>query len=147
MMTAYNELAGVPACMNPDLQHVVKDQWKLGFVVTDGADFSQNVLAHRSHATHGEALAACLKSGCDIMTDGEEMVAAAARDALKRGLITEAEIDRAVGNALLGRFRLGKFDGDACPYCTEPAETAPEIRDWKSNRMYRMQSSKSDKSL
>ncbi|WP_294580744.1 glycoside hydrolase family 3 C-terminal domain-containing protein [uncultured Ruminococcus sp.] len=123
MMTAYNELAGVPACMNPDLQHVVKDQWKLGFVVTDGTDFSQNVLAHRSHATHGEALAACLKSGCDIMTDGEEMVAVAARDALKRGLITEAEIDRAVGNALLGRFRLGEFDGDACPYCTEPAET------------------------
>ncbi|MGN1403776.1 MAG: glycoside hydrolase family 3 C-terminal domain-containing protein [Ruminococcus sp.] len=123
MMTAYNELSGVPACMNPDLQTVVKDQWKLGFVVTDGADFSQNVLAHRSHGTHAEALAACLKNGNDVMTDDAEMVAAAARDALDRGLITEADIDRAVGNSMLGRFRLGEFDGDKCPYNTEPAET------------------------
>lgn len=127
MMTAYNELSGVPACMNPELKTVVKEQWKLGFVVTDGADFSQNVLAHRSHATHAEALAACLKNGNDVMTDDAEMVAAAARDALDRGLITETDIDCAVGNSLLGRFRLGEFDGDKCPYYTEPAETDTPI--------------------
>lgn len=123
MMAAYNELSGVPACMNPDLNRVAKQQWKLGFVVTDGADFSQNVLSHRSHPTHAEALASCLKNGCDIMTDDAEMVAAAARDALERGLITEAEIDKAIGNALLGRFQLGEFDGKKCPYNTEPVET------------------------
>lgn len=89
MMTAYNELSGVPACMNPDLQPLVKDKWGLEFIVTDGADFSQNVLAHRSHATHAEALAACLKNGNDVMTDADDMVAAAARDALDRGLLTE----------------------------------------------------------
>ncbi len=122
VMTAYNELAGVPACMNPDLQHVLKDQWGLDFVVTDGADFSQNVLAHHSHATHAEALAACLHSGCDVMTDDQEMVAAAARDALDRNLITEHDVDKAVGNALYGRFQLGQLDGDACVYNTEPVE-------------------------
>ena len=37
--------------------------------MTDGADFSQNVLAHHSHATHAEALAACLKNGCHIALD------------------------------------------------------------------------------
>ncbi|MFQ9856330.1 MAG: glycoside hydrolase family 3 protein [Ruminococcus callidus] len=97
MMTAYNELNGVPACMNPDLKTLVKKQWGLEFIVTDGADFSQNVLAHHSHATHAEALAACLKNGNDVMTDEADMVAAAARDALDRGLLTEADIDRAVG--------------------------------------------------
>ena len=80
MMTAYNELSGVPACMNPDLQPLVKDKWGLEFIVTDGADFSQNVLAHRSHATHAEALAACLKNGNDVMTDADDMVAAAGED-------------------------------------------------------------------
>ena len=99
-MTAYNELNGVPACMNPDLKTLVKKQWGLEFIVTDGADFSQNVLAHHSHATHAEALAACLKNGNDVMTDEADMVAAAARDALDRGLLTEADIDRAVGNSL-----------------------------------------------
>lgn len=123
IMTAYNELCGVPACMNPDLNKVVKAQWGLGFVVTDGADFSQNVLAHHSHRTHAEALAACLKNGCDIMTDDAEMVAAAGKAALEQGLITEADLDRAIGACMLGRFRLGEFDGDACPYNTEEAET------------------------
>lgn len=127
IMAAYNELSGVPACMNPDLKTVVKNQWKLGFVVTDGADFTQNVLTHRSHATHAEALAACLKNGTDVMTDAEEAVAAAALDALDRGLITEEDIDRAVGNSLTGRFRLGEFDGDACPYNTAPAETDTKL--------------------
>ena len=28
-----------------------------------------------------------------------------------------------MGNSLSGRFRLGEFDGDSCPYNTEPAET------------------------
>jgi beta-glucosidase len=60
IMCAYNELAGVPACMNPDLEKKVKDEWGLDFIVTDGADFSQNVLAHHSHNKHSEALAAAI---------------------------------------------------------------------------------------
>lgn len=110
IMAAYNELSGVPAVMNPDLQKLLKDEWGLDFVVTDGGDFSQNLLMHKCVETHGEALALCIKNGADSMTDPEDMVAAAAKDALKRGLITEADIDKAVGNVLYGRFRLGEFD-------------------------------------
>ncbi len=115
IMCAYNELAGVPACMNPDLQSLVKETWGLDFVVTDGADFSQNVLAHRSHRTHGEALAACIKSGTDVMTDNSDLVAAAAYDALRRNLLTEEDIDRTIGRSLAGRMRLGEFD-EVHPY-------------------------------
>lgn len=122
MMTCYNELAGVPGCMNPDLKTLTKEQWGLKFLVTDGADFSQNVLGHRSHPTHAEALAACLKNGSDIMTDDESMVRAAAQKALEQKLITEADIDRAIGNCLYERFRLGEFDGNACPYNTEEVD-------------------------
>ena len=61
------------------------------------------------------------------MTDDEDAVTAAAWDALDRGLITEQDIDRAVGSSMLGRFRLGEFDGDACLYNTEPAETDTPI--------------------
>ena len=39
-MVAYNELSGVPAVINPDIQKVLKDRWGLGFVVTDGGDVS-----------------------------------------------------------------------------------------------------------
>ncbi|MCM1024624.1 MAG: glycoside hydrolase family 3 C-terminal domain-containing protein [Prevotella sp.] len=110
VMAAYNELSGVPAVMNPDLQKLLKDVWGLDFVVTDGGDFSQNVLAHKCVQTHAEALALCLKNGADSMNDPADMVAAAAADALEKGLITMSDIDKAVGNVLYGRFRLGEFD-------------------------------------
>ena len=115
IMCAYNELAGVPACMNPDLEKLVKDEWGLDFIVTDGADFSQNVLAHKSHKNHSEALAASINAGTDVMTDNAEMVAAAAYKALESGIMTEADIDKAVGRSLAGRMRLGEFD-DEHPY-------------------------------
>jgi beta-glucosidase len=110
IMTAYNELSGVPAVMNPDLQTIVKDEWGLGFIVTDGGDFSQNVLSHRFSRTHSETLSYVIKAGGDIMTDNWELVREAALDALKRGLIGECDIDRAIGNSLRARFRLGEFD-------------------------------------
>lgn len=125
IMCAYNELGGVPACMNPDLQPLVKDTWGLDFVVTDGADFSQNVLAHRSHRTHAEALAACIKSGTDVMTDNSDMVAAAAYDALNRNLLTEEDIDRTIGRSLAGRMRLGEFD-EVHPYKNMQVEVDSE---------------------
>lgn len=115
IMAAYNELSGVPAVMNPDIQKLLKDEWGLDFVVTDGGDFSQNVLLHEIVKTHAEALALCLKNGADSMTDPADMVAAAAYEALERKLITEADIDKAVGNVLYGRFRLGEFD-EVHPY-------------------------------
>ncbi|MBQ7980263.1 MAG: glycoside hydrolase family 3 C-terminal domain-containing protein, partial [Oscillospiraceae bacterium] len=115
IMAAYNELSGVPAVMNPDIQSLLKDKWGLDFVVTDGGDFSQNVLSHEIVKTHAEALALCIKNGADSMTDPADMVSAAAYDALEKGLINEADIDKAVGNVLYGRFRLGEFD-DEHPY-------------------------------
>ena len=115
IMAAYNELAGVPAVMNPDIQTLLKDEWGLDFVVTDGGDFSQNVLMHEFPKTHAEALALCLKNGSDSMTDSSDLVISAAKDALERKLITETDIDKAVSNVLLGRFRLGEFD-ETHPY-------------------------------
>ena len=110
IMAAYNELSGVPAVMDPDIQKLLKDQWGLDFVVTDGGDFSQNHLAHKNVSTHAEALALCIKNGADSMNDPGDMVYEAAMEALRRGLISEADIDKAVGNVLYGRFRLGEFD-------------------------------------
>lgn len=115
IMCAYNELAGVPACMNPDLEKKVKGEWGLDFIVTDGADFSQNVLAHNSHSKHSEALVASIKAGTDVMTDNAEMVAKAAYKGLESGILTESDIDKAVGRSLAARMRLGEFD-DEHPY-------------------------------
>lgn len=110
IMTAYNDICHAPAVMNHDLKNVLKGEWGLGFVVTDGGDFSQNVTMHECFDSHAKALQACLKAGTDCMTDVEENVHAAAYKALAEGLITEADIDTAVGNVLKARMRLGHFD-------------------------------------
>ena len=110
VMAAYNKIGGVPGDMNPDMQHVLKDEWKMDLAVSDGGAFSQNYLEHGYTNSHAESLALCIKNGTDTMTDDGRMVAAAARDALNKGLISENDINKAVGNVLLGRFRLGEFD-------------------------------------
>lgn len=115
VMTAYNEICHAPAVMNHDLKNILKKDWGLGFVVTDGADFSQNVCAHKVFDSHAKALAACLHAGADIMTDEDDCVHSAARKALDQGLISEADLDLAIGNLLESRVLLGHFD-PSTPY-------------------------------
>lgn len=110
VMAAYNELSGVPGMINPELQTVLKDEWGLGFAVTDGGDFSQNVLNHRYGRSHAETIALALKNGMDVMTDDAELVRASALEALRQGLICEQDMDKAIYNSMLARFRLGEFD-------------------------------------
>ena len=117
VMTSYNEICHAPAVMNHDLKDILKAEWGLGFVVTDAMDFSQNVLMHHVCDSHAEALAACLHAGADIMTESNDCVHAAARKALQDGLITEADLDLAVGNMLESRVLLGHFDPET-PYDT-----------------------------
>lgn len=118
IMTAYNEVNGVPAIVNGEVQRLVKDTWGLpGHVVCDGGDFSQTVNDHKYFESHAETLAYGLKAGVDCFTDDGKVVYAAAREALKKGLIKEADIDRSVRNSFRTRIRLGFFDAKGeCPY-------------------------------
>ncbi|MCL2720866.1 MAG: glycoside hydrolase family 3 C-terminal domain-containing protein [Treponema sp.] len=111
MMTAYNEVNGIPMMIHPIQEEIVKKEWGLeGHIVTDGGDFLQTVDAHNYFETHGETLAAALKSGADNMTDMPEPVIEAVKEALERKLIDEAEIDRHLERIFAIRFRFGHFD-------------------------------------
>ena len=131
MMTSYNSVSGVPSIVNPEVGAVVKKKWGLDFVVTDGGDFTQNVTAHRYSDSHAETLALALKAGTDIMTDGAETVAIAAKDALAKGLMTEADIDGSLRCSLRARFMLGEFDPpEKNPY----ASPDPALLDCEEHR-------------
>jgi beta-glucosidase len=121
VMAAYNEIGGVPAVMNPDLKTKLKGEWGADYVVTDGGDFSQNYLSHKHFSSHAETFAYTVKNGTDSMLDNPEMVANAAYEALRQGLITEADIDLAVENVLTVRHKLGEFDPE-CTYNTDVFE-------------------------
>jgi beta-glucosidase len=110
VMTAYNELSGLPAMNNPDLKSVCKKEWGMLFAVTDGADFSQNVLAHKHGLSHAETIAAAVKAGNNIMLDNFATVIEAAKEAVKTGLMTEKELDVIIAETLTARFLLGEFE-------------------------------------
>lgn len=114
IMAAYNEINGCPAIMNSELQTILKDDWGLWFVVSDGGDFTQNVTIHKICRNHSEALKLSLRAGADSITDGEDVVRRATEKALADGLITEADIDKTVTNTFTARFALGQFDD--CEY-------------------------------
>ena len=118
VMTSYNEINGVPAIVNDEVQKILKDTWGLpGHVVCDGGDMQQTVYDHKYFKTHAETVAYGLKAGVDCFTDDKEVVMAAAWEALEKGLITEADIDRSIRNSFRTRIRLGFFDGNGdCPY-------------------------------
>lgn len=110
MMAAYNAVNGEPCILNHDINPIVKGEWGLSFVVTDGGDLTENVTAHRTHTSHAQSIADAIHAGIDSMSDDSATVHTAAYRALEEGLLTEADIDKAVGAVLEARFRLGLFD-------------------------------------
>ncbi len=122
LMTSYNEINGIEAVCNPEVSKVCKDKWGLLFAVTDGGDFVANVQQHRKDKTHVDAITKIYKNhGADIMTDIGSVVMSSAREALEKGMLTEADIDKALYGVFKARFMLGEFDKN-CPYNnTDPA--------------------------
>ena len=120
VMGAYNSVYGRPACANPLLlTELLRKQWGFdGHVVSDCGAIYDIYANHKFTATPEEAAAAAVKAGDDLCCgrDYNSLVRA-----VKKGLISEVEINTAVGRVLEARFRLGLFDPPAMvPYARIP---------------------------
>lgn len=116
VMTSYNMINGVEGMCNPEVTSLCKEKWGMLFAVTDAWDFVENVTRHKTDLSHAESFARVLKNGgADIITDEQDVVEKAAREALEQNLITEDDINKTLFGALKARFLLGEFDSD-CPY-------------------------------
>ena len=118
VMGSYNALDGVPNCANPFLlKQVLRQEWGFqGFVVSDGGAIANIWRFHKNVPTAEDAAAVAVKGWCDqfsaTIADGNYPQ----RDfrdlgiLLKKGLLSENEIDSAVSYTMAARFRLGLFD-------------------------------------
>lgn len=110
IMTAFNDVAGVPATASKFLMtDILRDEWGFkGFVVTDYTAIME--LRHHGVAAdehHASELA--LNAGVDMsMQDGYFQLTLA--DLVKQGRVKEADIDQAVRRVLRVKFMLGLFD-------------------------------------
>ncbi len=112
-MGAYNRTNGEACCASPRLlQKILREEWKFdGYVVSDCGALDDIWRSHGLAKTRAEAARApALGNGCDLEC-GDTFTTLA--EALKAGLITEADIDRAARRVMTARFRLGMFDAPA----------------------------------
>ena len=112
VMGAYNRLYGTPACASDLLMsEILRGKWNFdGYVVSDCwaiTDF------HKFHGFVGDAAQAsalAVKAGTDLAC-GEEYQYL--NQAIEKGYLTEADINRSVKRLFTARFKLGMFDPDS----------------------------------
>ncbi|HEV8512361.1 MAG TPA: glycoside hydrolase family 3 N-terminal domain-containing protein, partial [Cyclobacteriaceae bacterium] len=116
VMCAYNRTNGAPCCANNFLlTEVLRKEWNFqGHVVSDCWAITDFFQGHKTVATQAEAAALAVKSGVSLDCGNEYP---ALLEAVKKGLITEKQIDDALASLLATRFKLGMFDpADKNPY-------------------------------
>ncbi|MBA2705134.1 MAG: glycoside hydrolase family 3 C-terminal domain-containing protein [Blastocatellia bacterium] len=121
VMSAFNDLNGVPTSANPfTLTKVLRGEWKFdGFVVSDYTSVKE-LINHGLAADDPDAARLALNAGVDM-----EMVSRLFNqrgpELLKEGKISQATIDEAVRRILRIKFRLGLFEH---PYTDEARESS-----------------------
>ena len=113
VMCAYNAIDGAPACGSALLlQDHLRTAWGFdGYLVSDCGAVSDVATGHAYAPDLMHAGAVTLKAGTDLECGfGNATPYAKLTEAVGEGLVTEADIDRALDRLFTARFRLGMFD-------------------------------------
>ncbi len=130
VMSAYNSVYGTPCSANTLLLgDILRKQWGFqGYVVSDCGAIDDIYQRHHYVATAAEASAAAVKAGCDVECGGSY---GSLQEAVAKGLIDEATIDKSVTRLMEARYRLGILGTDPrCPYSNVPTSIvdSPKFR-------------------
>jgi beta-glucosidase len=121
VMPAYNRLNGEPCAASPALlQATLRDAWGFGgYVVSDCGAIADITGGHHAAEDAEQAAARALAAGTDLSCGSEYLALGRAR---ARGLVTDAQLDRAATRLFTARFALGMFDATAPgPWAPVPA--------------------------
>ena len=110
-MCAYQRLDDDPCCGSQRLlQTILRDEWGFKYlVVSDCGAVSDFYESHKSSSDPVHASAKATIAGTDVEC-GYGYAYKSIPEAVKRGFITEAEVDKHVIRLLEGRFDLGEMD-------------------------------------
>ena len=110
VMTSYNSIDGIPCTSNRHLlTDMLRGEWGFnGFVYSDLLSVD-GIAGMGAAANNKEGAVLALKAGLDMDLGGGAF-GKNLKKALDEGLITMADLDRAVSNVLAMKFRLGLFD-------------------------------------
>lgn len=119
IMGAYNQVYGIPCCASPLLMGILRNEWGFkGYVVSDCWAISDFYTYQNFSKDAAEASAAAVKAGTDLECGSSYPQL---KEAFKRGIISEDELDIAVKRLFTARFKLGMFDNEkTVPYAQIP---------------------------
>jgi beta-glucosidase len=111
VMASYNEVDGIPVHANRWLlQTVLREEWGFqGFVTSDGFGVPQLMLLHRVAADPDEAARRAIEAGVDCEVPAGICYPGLLEQA-RAGEVSMQAVDRAVGNLLRAKIRLGLLD-------------------------------------
>lgn len=124
VMCAYQRLDDEPCCGNTRLlQTILRDQWGYEYmVVSDCGAIGDFYTSHKVSSDAVHASAKGVLAGTDVECQWENYNYKKLPEAVERGLLTEADIDKRLMRALIGRFELGEMDEDELvPWTKIPA--------------------------
>jgi len=119
VMGAYNRFRGEACCASTELSGILRNEWGFkGYIVSDCWAIADIWKYHKIAKDEAEAAALAVKRGTDLECGDTYK---ALPEAVKRGLLTEKDLDVAVGRLMTARFKLGMFDPDEMvPYAQIP---------------------------
>lgn len=128
VMASYNSWNGIPMAVNPILKSIVRDQWGVDVISSDGGAVKLLVTSHKRFPNMQEAVVACLKAGVNQFL---EPIKDETNQAIKIGSITESEIDDLLRPKFRVSIRLGLLDPpELVPYSN--IKDSPEP--WNTDR-------------
>ena len=125
VMCAYQRFEGKPCCTSDRLLiDILRNKWGYDAIVLTDCDAINNFYNKGQHETHKDGLSASV----DAVLNGTDLecgkVFMSLAEGLKKGLITEEELDKHLRYTLRGRFELGMFDpAESLPWAKIPAST------------------------
>ena len=109
MMTAYNQINGIPAAVTPLLKSMVIGEWGFqGFFATDGQAPSNLVSGQHYYTNIDQSIGAVIAGGTGILLQNAAVTSI--RDDVQTGALSGDDIDAALRPVFRVRFRLGEFD-------------------------------------
>ncbi len=127
VMNAYSDLDGLPVAADEHLlTELLRD--RLGFTGTVVADYFSVAFLQRLHAVaadSGHAAALALRAGIDVELPTVDCYGTPAREAVERGDLDEAVVDRSVVRVLEQKIALGLLDPDWDPEPPGPFDLDP----------------------
>ena len=118
VMTSYNKINGISATFNPEIKTKLR-KWGVPLIMSDAFTLFFSVNAQHTAKDFPDAIKKAFDAGIDLFLEDEKNEIPAMKEALDKGIVTEADIDIALINRFTVYSMLGMMEEDLLIEFTE----------------------------